>query len=70
MRMKGAGQNLIEKIILLTISLLTGKICCKLRNQMLTIQGNIYLDKINMFLDTYASLKRINKYKLKFKSIP
>ena len=70
MRMKEAGQNLIEKIILLTISLLTGKICCKLMNQMLTIQGNIYLDKINMFLDTYASLKRINKYKLKFKSIP
>ena len=30
----------------------------------------IYLDKINMFLDTYATLKRINKYKLKFKSKP
>ena len=29
-----------------------------------------YLDKINMLLDTYASLKRINKYKLKFKSKP
>ena len=28
----------------------------------------IYLDKINMLLDTYAPLKRINKYKLKFKS--
>ena len=27
----------------------------------------IYLDKINMLLDTYASLKKINKYKLKFK---
>ena len=28
----------------------------------------IYLDKINMLLDTYAPLKRINNYKLKFKS--
>ena len=28
----------------------------------------IYLDKINMLLDTYIPLKRINKYKLKFKS--
>ena len=25
---------------------------------------NIYLDKINMLLDTYVPLKRINKYKL------
>ena len=30
----------------------------------------IYLDKINMLLDTYAPLQRINKYKLKFKSKP
>ena len=30
----------------------------------------MYLDKINMLLDTYASLKRINKYKLKLKSKP
>ena len=30
----------------------------------------IYLDKINMLLDTYAPLKRINKYKLKVKSKP
>ena len=28
------------------------------------------LDKINKLLDTYAPLKRINKYKLKFKSKP
>ena len=28
----------------------------------------VYLVKINMLLDTYAPLKRINKYKLKFKS--
>ena len=28
----------------------------------------IYLDKMNMLLDTYAPLKRINKCKLKYKS--
>ena len=28
----------------------------------------IYLDKINMLLDAYAPLKKINKYKLKIKS--
>ena len=30
--------------------------------------AKIYLHKINMLLDTYASLKQINKCKLKFKS--
>ena len=30
----------------------------------------MYLDAINMLLDTYAPLKIINKYKLKFKSKP
>ena len=28
----------------------------------------MYLDKVNMLLDTYAPIERINKYKLKFKS--
>ena len=30
----------------------------------------IYLDKTNILLDTYAPVKKINKYKLKFKSKP
>ena len=30
----------------------------------------MYLDTINMLLDTYAPLKRINKYKLKLESKP
>ena len=30
----------------------------------------IFLEKINMLLDTYAFLKRVKKYKLKFKSKP
>ena len=29
-----------------------------------------HLDKINMFLGTYATLERINKYKMKLKSKP
>ena len=29
-----------------------------------------FLDKINILLDTYAPLKRVKKYKLKFKSKP
>ena len=32
--------------------------------------ARMYLDKINMLLDTYAPFKRINKYKMKFKSKP
>ena len=30
----------------------------------------MYLDKINMLLDIYAPLKRVNKCKMKFKSKP
>ena len=30
----------------------------------------MYLDKINKLINTYAPLKRINKYKMKFKSKP
>ena len=30
----------------------------------------MYVDKINMLLDTYAPLRRTNKYKMKFKSKP
>ena len=30
----------------------------------------MYLDKINLLLDAYALLKRVNKYKMKFKSKP
>ena len=29
-----------------------------------------FLDKINMLFDTYEPLKRVKKYKLKFKSKP
>ena len=55
---KKTGPNLIEKIFLLTGRISTDN------------STNIYLDKINMLLDTYAPVKKINKYKLKFKSKP
>ena len=32
--------------------------------------STMYIDKINMLLDTYAPLKRINKYNIKIKSKP
>ena len=32
--------------------------------------NRMYVDKISILLDTYAPLKRINKYKMKFKSKP
>ena len=65
--MKGTGPNLIEKILFWTIFLLTGKIDNSTNSDDST---KIYLDKINMLLDTYAPLKKINKYKLKFKAKP
>ena len=41
-----------------------------LKNDELTADNstNMYLDKINMLLGICAPLKRINKYRLKFKS--
>ena len=56
--MKGTGPNLIEKILFETIFLV---------EQNADNSANMYLDK-TMLLDTYAPLKRINKYKLKYKS--
>ena len=43
-----------------------------LKNDELNVDNStrMYLDKINMLLDTCAPLKRINKYKMKFKSKP
>ena len=68
--MNGTGPHLIEKILFQTILLLIGRIF--LENDELNADNStkIYLDKINIFLDTYAPLKRINKYKIKLKSKP
>ena len=54
--MEGTGSNLIEKILFWTIFLLTGKIDNSTNSDDST---KIYLDKINMLLDTYAPLKKL-----------
>ena len=67
--MKEPVPNLIKKIILDYFSvdwedlLKTDEINADNSTRM-------YLDKINILLDTYASFKRANKYKMKFKSKP
>ena len=70
--MKDTGQNLIQKILSLTIFLCSFDWQDVLKTDELNADNStkIYLDTINMLLDTYAPLKRINKYKLKFKSKP
>ena len=65
--MKGTDPNLIKKI-----SLYTFPVDCEdlLKIDELYVDNStniyiyiyIYLDEINMLLDTYASLKRINKF--------
>ena len=61
--MKETGPNLIKKVLFCTILLKTDDLNAENSTK-------IYLDKINMLLDTYAPLQRINKYKLKFKFKP
>ena len=61
--MKGTDPNLIRKI-----SSYTFPVDCEdlLKIDELYVDNStniyIYLDEINMLLDTYASLKRINKF--------
>ena len=63
--MKGTDPNLIKKI-----SLYTFPVDCEdlLKIDELYVDNStniyiyIYLDEINMLLDTYTSLKRINKF--------
>ena len=62
--MNGTGPNLINKILVDWEDLL------KTDELNADNSTRMYLDKINMLLDTYAPLKRVNKYKMKFKSKP
>ena len=57
--MKEIGSNLIEKILFQTIFLLDLQKIDELNADNST---KMYLDKIKMLLNTYAPLKRINKY--------
>lgn len=63
--MKTYVANLFKKNEFLATFLLTGR---KLMNYIFIIQ--MYFDNINMLLDSYVTLKRVNKHKLKFKSKP
>ena len=67
---KGTGPNLIEKIFILDYFSVDWEDLLKIDELNADKSTKIYLGKINMLLDTYAPLKKINKYKLKFKSKP
>ena len=67
--MKETGPNLIEKILSRHFSV-DWEDLLKIDELNVDNSTKIYLDKINMLLDIYAPLKKINKYKLKFKSKP
>ena len=67
--MNGTGPSLINKIILDYFSV-DWEYLLKIDDLNADYSTKICLDKINMLLDTYAPLKRINKYQLKFKSKP
>ena len=68
--MNGTGPNLIKKIFLLDYFSVDWRNLLKIDDLNADNSIKISLDKINMLLDTYAPLKRTNKYKLKFKSKP
>ena len=66
--MKGTGPNLIKRILLYFS--VDWENLLKINELNADNSTKIYLDKINILLDAYAPLKKINKYKLKFKSKP
>ena len=68
--MKEIVPNLIKKILFQTNFSVDWENLLKIGYLNADNSTKIYLDKIIMLLDTYAPLKRINKYKLKFKSKP
>ena len=77
--MKNTGPSLIEKILFQTIFLfflffffLFSDREGLLKIDELNVENStqLYLENINILLDTYALLKRIDKYKLRFKSKP
>ena len=68
--MKGTGTNMFEKFILDYFSVHWMDL---LKTDELNVDNSTqmyYLDELNMLFDTYASLKKIIKYKLKLKFKP
>ena len=66
--MKEIGQNLIKKTLYLTILITTWLTCSKLINKILIFLWILFLNNMNSILDALTLLKKINKYKLKFKT--
>ena len=66
--MKEIGQNLIKKTLYLTILITTWLTYSKLINKILIFLWILFLNNMNSILDAHTLLKKINKYKLKFKT--
>ena len=66
--MKEIGQNLIKKTLYLTILITTWLTYSKLINKILIFLWIPFLNNMNSILDAHTLLKKINKYKLKFKT--
>ena len=67
---KEISQNLNKKDLYLTILIKIGLTYFKLINKMLIFLWIFFLNKMDSILDTHAPLKKVNKYKLKFKTKP
>ena len=66
--MKRTGPNLIEKI--LSYFSADWEDLLEIDEIKVDNSTKIYLDKVNILWDTYAPLKKIERYKLKFRSKP
>ena len=65
---KEIGQNLFNQTLYLSILIKIGLMFSKLDQQDVNLSIESFLDNTNSALDEHIPLKRINKYKLKFKS--
>ena len=64
--MKRTCQNVLHKVLLLTIFSVDWQDLWKIDEVNANNLTKMYIDKINMLLDTHNLVKRINKYKMKF----
>ena len=64
--MKRTCQNVLHKILLLTIFSVDWQDLLKIHEVNAKNLTKMFIDKINMLLDTHNLVKRINKYKTKF----
>ena len=68
--MKGTGPKFDQENFILDYFSVDWEDLLKIDELNADNSTKINLDKIDMLLDTYAPLKKIKKYKLKFKSKP